>query len=293
MRYNQVILRGKNIYTMEKYRIALYATVSSALWGTSFPLTKMGLEEISPLIFAFFRYLLASIFFIILSLFYKNFYKINAKNFVILGLLSVTLPTVFQNVGLQYTQAHITGFLQSTGPLYTVILASVFLKEKINIYKIFGIFIGLIGLYFIITPGGGGNFYGNMLVLLSAVCYSIGGIIAKNLLNRGIKPMQVVAFSSIFGTIFLFPLTFFEKVGINAESYKYILFLAIFTTFLAYFLWYSAMEKIEVSKLSFYVYLIPLFSLIFSRILIGEELRFLTILAGFVVVAGVAIAQKA
>lgn len=278
---------------MEKYKVTLYATISSALWGTSFPITKMGLEEISPLTFAFLRYMLASILFIIISLFHENFYRINAKKFVILGIVSVTLPTIFQNIGLQYTQAHITGFLQSTGPLYTVILAFAFLKEKINIYKIFGIFLGLTGLYFIISPQGGGDFYGNVLVLFSAICYSIGGIIAKDLLNHGTKPIQIIAFSSIFGTIFLFPLTFFEKISISSASYKYILFLAVFTTFLAYLLWYSAMEKIEVSKLSFYVYLIPLFSLIFSSLLLGEEIKPLTVIAGFVVVAGVAIAQKA
>lgn len=273
--------------------MALYATISSALWGTSFPITKMGLNETSPLIFAFFRYLLASIFFILISLFYKDFFRINVKKFFILALLSVTLPTAFQNIGLQYTKAHITGFLQSTGPLYTVILAFAFLKEKINIYKISGIFLGLTGLYFIISPQGGGNFFGNILVLFSAICYSVGGIIAKDLLNHGAEPIQIIAFSSIFGTIFLFPLTFFEKISITTASFKYILFLSVFTTFLAYLLWYSAMEKIEVSKLSFYVYLIPVFSLIFSSLLLGEKIEFPTLIAGFVVLAGVAIAQKA
>jgi drug/metabolite transporter (DMT)-like permease len=278
---------------MEKNRAATYAIVAAALWGMSFPITKIGLENISPILFAFLRYTIASLLFIFLLFFTKNFYNIDTKKFVFLGIVGVTLPTILQNIGLKYTTAYITGFLQSTGPIYTVILAYIFLSEKINIYKILGIFLAFVGVYLMVRPEGGGNLFGNLLILSSAISYSIGGIIAKDLLNNGYKPLQIIAFSSIFGTIFLIPMIFFEKISFEYASIKYILFLAIFTTFIAYLLWYSAMEKMEVSKLSFFTYLIPLFSLISSHFLLQEEIKVATILAGFIAVLGVAIAQKA
>ena len=74
---------------------------------------------------------------------------------------------------------------------------------------------------------------------------------------------------------------------------KYILFLAFFTTFLAYLLWYKAMEKMEVSKLSFFTYLIPLFSLLSAHMIFREEIEITILIAGFIAVIGVAIAQKA
>ena len=253
---------------MEKNRAATYAIIAAALWGMSFPITKIGLQNVSPVLFAFLRYAIASLLFIFLLFFTKNFYSINTKKFVFLGIVAVTLPTILQNVGLKYTTAYITGFLQSTGPIYTVILAYIFLSEKINIYKILGILLAFVGVYLMVRPEGGGNLFGNLLVLSSAISYSIGGIIAKDLLNNGYKPLQIIAFSSIFGTIFLIPMIFFEKISFEYASIKYILFLAIFTTFIAYLLWYSAMEKMEVSKLSFFTYLIPLFSLILAYFLI-------------------------
>lgn len=277
---------------MEQRTVVLYAVTAAALWGTSFPITKIALDGVSPVLLAFLRYLLASILFLVLSLFYKNFYHIKIKNFAILGILSVTMPTILQNIGLQYTSAYITGFLQSTGPIYTVILAYFFLQETITRYKVLGILLALGGTYVITSPEGGGDIFGNLLVLSSAICYSLGGIVAKRTLNQGYTPVQIVAFSSVFGTLFLFPAAIFEHGTAASESIPYILFLAIFTTFFSYTLWYSAMKRTELSKLSFFVFLIPIFSIIFSALLLQEEMRALTLAAGFVAVCGVAIAQK-
>ena len=280
---------------MEKSGIALFAILSAIIWGTSFPITKMGLQHISPITFAFLRYSLASLLFFLALVFSppENIRGMNMKKIFLLGLTGVTLPTLLQNFGLNYTSAYLTGFIQSTGPIYTVILAHLFLKERINAYKILGVIIAITGVYFMIRPQGGGNFYGNMLILLSAISYSIGGIVAKDLLNEGHKPMHVISISSIAGTLLLFPLIFMERISVDVEGIKYIAFLALFTTFMAYILWYKAMEKMEVSKLSFFTYLIPIFSIISSHFFLREYMKIGTIFAGFIAVIGMAIAQKA
>ncbi|MCD6448143.1 MAG: DMT family transporter [Thermoplasmata archaeon] len=274
-------------------KIFIYAIVAAMIWGLSFPVTKIGVEITSPILFAFLRYAIASILFFILLLYRNAFHISNLHLFALLGIFGVTLPTIFQNIGLQYTSSYITGFLQSTGPIYTVILAYLFLGEKINAYKITGIFLAFIGIYFMMQPEAGGDLFGNILVLSSAICYSIGGIIAKSLLNRGYEAFSVIAFSSILGTFFLLPAIPFENLRVSHESIKYILFLALFTTFVAYLLWYAAMEKMEISKLSFFTYLIPVFSLLSSHILLNEEIKIAAIIAGFIAVIGVAIAQRA
>ena len=278
---------------MERYQFAVYATLSAAIWGVSFPITKMGLDYFSPITFAFVRYLIASILFLIVSLPLNNFRGIDIKRISLLGLTGVTLPTILQNFGLQSTSAHITGFIQSTGPIYTVILAYIFLREKINIYKIVGIIIAIMGVYILISPESGGDMKGNILVLLSAISYSIGGIVAKSLLNDGNKALHVISLSSIMGTFFLAPMIFMENIRFEMEGMKYLLFLSIFTTFIAYIMWYKAMEMMEISRLSFFTYLIPLFALASSSIFLDEKVRMIALLAGLMAVLGVAIAQKA
>jgi len=274
-------------------KVIIYAIIASSLWGLSFPITKLGLKAISPILFAFLRYLLASFLFLLLAIMYENFFAVDYKYLTIFGMVSVTLPVTLQNIGLKYTSAYISGFIQSTGPIYTLILAYVFLNEEITKHKLVGLALAITGTYFIVSPKGGGDLLGNLLVLASAISYSIGGIMAKSLLNKNYHPIQIIAFATFFGTIFLAPLTFIEKTKFSMASIPFILFLAIFPTFISYILWYSAMEKLEVSKLSFFVYLIPIFSLLSSYILLKEEVKLLTIFAGFIVIIGIAIAQKA
>ena len=261
------------------------------LWGLSFIIIKVGLENTTPIFFGFLRYSMASVFFIIL-LAYKKFSKKGIKMFALLGLISISIPVAMQNIGLKFTSAYISGFLQSTGPLYTLILASVFLNEKITFNKTMGITISFIGTYLIAAPESGGNLYGNLLILFSAIFYSVGSVIAKKLL-KNYEPLQIISFATIFGTIFLFPFSFTEKIEFNQTILIYSLILAIFPTFLSYILWYTAMKKMEVSKLSCYIYLIPFFSTIFSYIFLNEGIKILTLVYGIIIIAGVAIAQKA
>ncbi len=278
-----------------KLKEIAFACISASIWGSSFPVVRLALSSISPILFAFLRYLLASILFLFLILILeRRIFKTpkKLKKIALLAFIGVSSPVILQNIGLKYTSAYISGFLQSTGPIYVIILAYIFLNEKITKNKIIGIFLAFSGTYLIASPTGGGDLIGNILILLSAICYSIGGIIAKDLLNEGYKPIQVIAYSSVLGTFFIFPFIFTEKILVEITALKYIIFLAVFPTFIAYILWYSAMEKMEISKLSFFVYLIPIFSIIFSHILLREEMKLLTILAGFVVLVGIAIAQK-
>lgn len=269
-------------------KTTLKAIISSLIWGVSFPITKIALNGVSPIMLAFLRYGLASL---ILTPFLFPF-NIKIKDFIILGLFNVTFPTVLQNIGLKYTHAYISGFIQSTGPLYTLILAYLLLKERITKQKIIGLIVSISATYFVISPGGGGNLLGNLLVLISAISYSVGGIFAKNLLNNGYKAIHILSFSSLCGTIFLTPCLFLEKIEIAYEGIAIAVFLAIITTIFAYILWYSAMEKIEVSKLSFFTYMMPLFSIIFSALFLDEKIKILTVFAGFVAITGIFIAQQ-
>jgi len=132
------------------------------------------------------------------------------------------------------------------------------------------------------------------MILFSAFSYSIGGVMAKYCLNKGYKPIQLISFSSLFGTCFLFITTpFVEKftISFSFTSWLLILFLAIFPTFISFIFWYNAMEKMEISRLSFFIYLIPVFATLFSYLLLDQQITLLMVLSGIFIIIGVAIAQ--
>jgi drug/metabolite transporter (DMT)-like permease len=285
---------------VKKVVLVVMAVAASAMWGASFPVIKMGLEEVSPVLFGLLRYMIATPLFILFSLiFYKNgvfSVKKDISLFVALGLTGVTMPTVLQNYGMLHTTAYMSSILQSTGPLFTVILAAYFLGEKLTGYKIAGIVLAFLGTYLAldIRLSNPGSSLGNILVLLSAISYSSGGIIAKTCLNKGYKPVQILTISSIFGTLFLILIMPFSgdmTFSFSMDIWEIILFLAVFSTFFPYVLWYVAMEKTEISRLSFFVYLIPVFATLFSYFVLGEKITLLAVVSAFIIMAGVAIAQ--
>ena len=265
----------------------IYAVIAALFWGASFPLIKIGLESASPLFFAFLRYLIASLFFIILIL--KRKFKAK-KDYFIIALIGIAIPVILQNVALEYTTAYISGFLQSTGPIYTLFFAGIFLKESFTWNKITGITIAFLSTYFLLA-GYKGNFYANVLILISAFFYSMGSIFSKKLINEGEDAIDVISHATIMSAIILFFPPFFEKISFNMHVFLYALLLAIFPTFLSYILWYNAMKEMEISRLSCFVYLIPFFSMLFSAIFLHERMELTKILYGIGIVIGIAIAE--
>ncbi len=285
---------------MKKVEIVALAITASIMWGASFPVIKIGLENVPPVLFGTLRYVIAVPLFLLLSLvlYGKKLFSIrdDIPLFIALGLVGVTMPTVLQNYGMMHTTAYMSSILQSTGPVFTVLLAAYFLKEKLTWYKTAGIIIASAGTYLALDIhfSSLGSSVGNALVLLSAVSYAVGGIIAKTCLNRGYKPVQILMLSSLFGTAVLIVITPFSgniSLGFSAETWGLILFLAVVSTFLPYTLWYAAMEKTELSRLSFFVYLIPVFATIFSYFMIGERITWLAVLAAAIIITGITIAQ--
>ena len=76
------------------------------------------------------------------------------------------------------------------------------------------------------------------------------------------------------------------------ETWIAIFLLALFPSFIAILFWYEAMVKEEVSRLVVFVYLIPVFAVIFSYILLGEIISILTMLFAALIIGGIALAQK-
>jgi len=258
---------------VKKVEIVALAITASIMWGASFPVIKIGLENVPPVLFGTLRYVIAVPLFLLLSLvlYGKKLFSIrdDISLFIALGLVGVTMPTVLQNYGMMHTTAYMSSILQSTGPVFTVLLAAYFLKEKLTWYKTAGIIIASAGTYLALDIhfSSLGSSVGNALVLLSAVSYAVGGIIAKTCLNRGYKPVQILMLSSLFGTAVLIVITPFSgniSLGFSAETWGLILF---------------------------FVYLIPVFATIFSYFMIGERITWLAVLAAAIIITGITIAQ--
>ena len=290
-------------------RIFYFFIVLSAIlmWSFSFPLIKIVLDNgVPPVTLAAMR----AIVFIPILVFLlikqgRKYIPVSKEDWLIylsIGLFTIILPGILQNTGMMYTTASVSSIIQTSGPIFTIIFAIVILNESADKKKIVGSICALIGTIFLVISLDNNinlfdsSVYGNFLILLSGVSYAISSIITKKGLERK-NPLQILGFSSLVGFIVLSVISSFERpldviINLSIETWFAIFLLVIFPSFIALLFWYEAMINEEISRLVIYVYLMPVFAVIFSYILIGEIISIQTLLFAVLIIVGVALAQK-
>jgi len=100
--------------------------ISVLFWGLAFPIIKITLDYVPPLVIGYFRYFFASLPFVAFIFFkyeksdIKNELHKNWKLFAALGITMVTIPNMAQNIGLLYTTSSIAALIGTVAPIFTV-----------------------------------------------------------------------------------------------------------------------------------------------------------------------------
>jgi drug/metabolite transporter (DMT)-like permease len=274
-------------------------------WGLSFPLLKIALDEIEPITLAVLRYVIGIIPLLILMVLRGGKESLLAplrndwRFFFCLGLVGITLPNVLQNYGMTMTSAHLSSIIQASGPVFTIILAVLILKEPLRSNKVLGTVIAISGTFLLVTGGGTGfensTVLGNFLVLMSAISYAVSSILSKKILEK-YDPLAVATVSMLLGTMILAVFMVFESPAkkvpaISLDYWIIVVVLALLPGSLALLIWYKILKTAELSRIILFIYLIPVFATAIAYVWPGEIIELSTILFAFLIVCGVAIAQ--
>lgn len=278
------------------------------LWSSTFTFIQIGLKEVTPIYIGALRFVIASMLLIVYVLIkfkieeIKNFTKNNFIILTALGIFGITIPNIVQNIGMLFVTASMASILQNSSPAFTLLLASIFLNEYIGFKKIIGLIISFIGVVLISIDNGsisivGENYYslyGNILIIISALCYSIYFILSKKIIKDN-HPALILAISTVIGTILL------SIVSIRVEPIDFsfskltwfaIIMMAIFGSVISTLMYFKALEEFEVSKINFFTLLIPIFAIIQAHIILGDVLQPNQIVFGALILFGIWIAQK-
>lgn len=283
---------------------AVSAVSAVALWGLAFPLIQDGLVYFSPVMLGFLRFLSASaVMLVVLLLLYpaaklKETLFREWRSLLLLGALYVTIPNIAQNIGLEHGTSSIASVIQSSGPVMTLLFAALLLRERLTIVKGIGSIIAMSGTVLLIANGGisleDEDFVSNLLILASATSYGLAWVSAKRMLERN-PPMIIIGMALMFGTAMLALAVPFEPGSMavfDSESLTTLLLLGVVCGAGSSVLYLYSLEKEEVSRMAFYIYLMPLFASIFAWILRGETVALWTAVCGIIIIAGVAVAER-
>ena len=275
-----------------------------ALWGLAFPLIQEGLVDFSPVLLGFVRFVLASVLMlVVIAIKYPlgrivQTIKAEWKPLLILGLLYVAIPNVAQNLGLQHGTSSIASVIQSSGPVMTLVFAVLLLKEGLTRMKTLGTVVAMTGTILLVASGGislkNQDFVSNVLILISATSYGLAWVSAKNMIARN-PPVLVIGLSLLFGTALLGIAVPFEqglRMEFNQQSILNIAVLGFLCAGVSSVLYLSSLEHEEVSRMAFFIYLMPVFATLFAWAIRGEGVATWTAFCGLIIVAGIAIANR-
>ncbi len=294
--------KSKQIYI--GFGLAILATI---IWSGNFIVSRAVYQQIPPVSLAFYRWLTASV--IIFPLAYQKFKSekiVVLKNYKYLfwtALTGITLFNTFVYVAGHYTSAINMALIGTTSsPIFAIILAGIFLKEKNSFLRITGLVICISGIVLLLSQGSlqkllSFNFStGDLWMLVGALCFAIYNVLVKA------KPHNISALSFLFvifitGTLFLLPffiveVFYYSSVQWNAHLIEVIVYLGIGTSVISYLCWNAAIQRLGSSRTALFGNLIPLFSTLEAVLILKEKITTIHVISGLLVITGLVVANS-
>lgn len=294
-------------YNMDKNnnRFVYIAAISYALiTGLSFLFTKIALSVSNPLDILAFRFTAAFMAVVLLLLFRVislNYDMEKIKRILPLALLYPLMFFTFQTFGLQYASSSEAGILLASAPVFTLILARIFLGEKPSILQTLSVIVSVIGVIYITLTKGTSfdfrNIKGIIFLILSALSFSGYSVMAR-ILTKDFNSMELSFMMSIISFICFNTLaignhliagtlnTFLTPLK-NIKFIIAIIYLGVLSSLITSLLTNYILSKIEASKMSVFSNLGTVISIIAGVVFLNEKIYYYHIIGSILIIGGV------
>ncbi|MBM6828552.1 DMT family transporter [Anaerotignum lactatifermentans] len=275
----------------QKKKVFLYSFITVFLWASAFPLTKIAQQHFTANALGLVRCSVAACFLLLIGKM-NHIKRPRLKDipvFFLAGLCGFTLYLICFNTGIQTLTSATSSIVIAITPILTAVLASAFYKEKINWIgwiSILGAFAGVLVL--LLWEGIFSVNIGIVWTLGAACVFCAYNFINKNLAKKGYNALEIVTYSMLCGAIlFLFsllPAVELLKTSAPAEIAS-LIYLGIFPSAIAYFLWGKAMSYAEkTSEVTNFMFVTPLLSTVLGFIILKEMPNMGTFLGGAIII---------
>jgi drug/metabolite transporter (DMT)-like permease len=278
---------------------SIYALLSITFWGISFVSAKAVLGKLDPFSLIVFRFGIGAVFLFLLLFVQRNPLRISVHHLphiIILGILGVFVHQVLQAMALLTIHASSAGWLISFSPIFTAVLSILFLNEKLTMNKAAGMLMAFLGVVLVTAARGGNSLQlsiniGFILMILSTLNWAIYSVLIKKL-KLPYPPLLVTFYMCLVGLILTAPFIFQNKGWkalslLNFSEWTHLLFLGIFVSGIGYWYWGKALEGLEASRVSMFMYLEPIVTFIAAILLLQEKILLMSIAGGIIIIIGV------
>ena len=275
-------------------RQLLQLFILASIWGASFLFIRLAVPSFGPVALSGTRSFIAALTLMPLMLLKGHWpvFKQYWKHLLVIGLISTALPFSFLSISTQYTSAGFASILNALTPLFSALVAWLWLKEYLTPAAVIGILLGFVGVLvmvfdretitsnFVLLPVLAG--------LAGTLFYGLTGNYSRRFMG-GVPVLVISAGSQVFATLLLCPVALYlwPAEPIPAASWLYAVILGVLCTGVAYILYFGLLETVGVARTVIVTYLVPVFAMAWGYMLLDEGVTVKMLAGALCILAGI------
>ena len=264
-----------------------------------------GVEHVPPISLAFWRW--STVFFLLILFNYKIFNKKRIllkeyKELFFLGLMGCGVCGAFPFIAGQTTTIINMGIIYTSSPIFIILLSYFLFEEKMNLFKLIGLFTCLVGVLIIIIKGDYLSLIslkftkGDLWMLGASVGWALYSIFLFNW-KSSLNVFERFTAISFFGALILLPFYIFEQNFVSSTIFDmkflfWIFFAAISPGIIAFILYTYTQKYLGATTTGFTLYLFTVYGAFYGILFFGETLELFHLYGTFLVFLGVYLVRK-
>lgn len=283
--------------------------VLGLIWGSSFLLIRVGVEEVSPFQVVFMRTGIAALGLNLVLLLRGKHIPFNLRELfplLVIGVGNTVIPFVLISWGETQIDSGIASVLNATAALFTAVLAHyAFRDERITIQKIAGLALGFFGVVVLASRSWvdgqivTGDLAGQLAVVVASFFYALFGVYSRKLMHGRYEPMVIsagsmVAASILSGLLMLIAPYFNGQppvplADLTQDALIALVLLGFLNTFIAYILFYWIIQQLGASRASMVTYVTPAIALVLGAVVLNEIVDWRLLAGAALILSGIGV----
>ncbi len=268
------------------------------LWGTTWLVVRVGLQDLPPFTFAGLRFLIASAVLIAIAVVRRAPVPKDIGDWVMMvgtGLTAIGITYAFQFWGMQHVASGVAAVVFSAVPLITILIAHLVLPdERISLAKVGGVLLGIAGVTLIFSDqlGSGSPFavWAMLGFLTGAVALAHSQVVIRARGHR-LDPVLLAGVQTAVGGAVLMTIGGMVEQPLETAVWSFRAFVALgylslFGTVLGFTLLYWLLQRMQVTRVNSMMLVHPMVAMTLGAVVLGESLSWLVLLGAATIVAG-------
>ncbi|HEY3868345.1 MAG TPA: DMT family transporter [Actinocrinis sp.] len=275
--------------------LALAGTV--VLWAAAFPAIRVGVAGLGVAALSLLRLAIAAA--VLAAVAPLTRVRIpSRRDLPLIALAGATGMTAYQvllNWGEEHVAAGTSSLLVVSAPVFSVLLAAVFLAEPVTRTIVAGSAVALAGCAVVALAGNRAGFSASAFAVLGAAAVQGTYHIAIKPLLRSYTGLEVATYAMVAGTVFALPMIPAAAPAIahaRPGPIAAAVFLGLLPSALGFVIWGHAVARLPIAIATAALYFVPPVTLLVAFVWLGEVPRPIALVGGAVAVLGVALINR-